>query len=104
MDDNSSTSVNSFAKTFFGDDTADDFQEFMKAKKFPMNVIQKDIADLQSQLRFRKMVFSNSIKFTAPPEAFKEMVTIETIDGEATDGSPEQWTRITIRDHIREES
>lgn len=97
-------SVNSFAKTFFKDETADDFQTFMRAKKFPMTAIQKDIADLHSQLRLRKMVFSNSIKFTAPPEAFKEMVTVETIDGKASDGTSQQWTRITVRDHIRDQS
>lgn len=56
------------------------------------------------QLRLRKMVFSNSIKFTAPPEAFKEMVTVETIDGKASDGTSQQWTRITVRDHIRDQS
>jgi hypothetical protein len=104
IDNTPVVSVNSFAKKFLTDETADDFEEFMKRKKFPTGAIQKDITDLQSQLRLRKMVFSNSIKFTAPPEAFNEMVTVETIEGKASDGTPQQWTRITVRDHIRDQS
>ncbi|WP_024342759.1 hypothetical protein [Bradyrhizobium japonicum] len=75
----------------------------MKQKKFPLSAIPKDITDVQSQLRLRKMVFSNSIKFTAPPEAFNDMVTVETVEGRAKDGTPQQWTRITVRDHIRDQ-
>src|SRR5262249_45396930 len=104
IDNTPTLSVNSFAKNFFDSGVADDFETFMKGKKFPTNAIQKDITDLQGELRFRKMVFSNSIKFTAPPEAFKDMITVETIDGDAKDGAAQQWTRITIRDHIREQS
>ena len=103
--DNAPTlSVNAFSKNFLPGDTADDFEAFMKQKKFPLGAIQKDISDIQSVLRLRKMVFSNSIKFTAPPEAFKDMVTVESVDGKSKDGTPQQWTRITIRDHIRDET
>lgn len=104
IDNTPTLSVNSFAKKFLSADTADAFEAFMKQKKFPTNAIQKDITDLQGQLRLRKMVFSNSIKFTAPPEAFNDMITVETIDGKAKDGTPQQWTRITVRDHIRDQS
>ena len=104
IDNTPTVSVNSFAKNFLTADAADAFERFMRQKKFPIGAIQKDISDLQSQLRLRKMVFSNSIKFTAPPEAFNDMVTVETVDGKAKDGTPQQWTRITIHDHIRDQS
>ncbi|WIW43867.1 nucleoid-associated protein [Bradyrhizobium sp. 62B] len=104
VDNTPTLSVSSFAKNYFEDEVADSFETFMKAKKFPTNAINKDITDLQGQLRLRKMVFSNSIKFTAPPEAFKDMITVETIKGEGPAGAGQEWTRITIRDHIREES
>ena len=74
----------------------------MKGRKFPLVAIQKDISDLQGVLRLRKVEFSNSIKLTAPPEAFKDMITVEAIDGKDSKGNLEQWTRITIRDRIRD--
>ncbi|MBN9603405.1 MAG: nucleoid-associated protein [Afipia felis] len=103
VDNTPTLSVDSFAKNYLPKEAADDFQIFMTQRKFPLTNIQKDIADLQSVLRLRKMVFSNSIKFTAPPEAFKDMVSVETIDGKSQTGVPQQWTRITIRDHVRDE-
>jgi hypothetical protein len=71
---------------------ADDFEAFMKQKKFPLGT-QKDISDIQSVLRLRKMVFSNSIKLTAPPEAFQDMVTVESIEGNSKDGTEGQDLR-----------
>ncbi|WP_441228228.1 nucleoid-associated protein [Tardiphaga sp. 20_F10_N6_6] len=103
VDQTPTISVSSFAKTYLPANTVDDFSHYMKQKKFPSGTVQKDTSDLKGVLRLRKMVFSNSIKFTAPPEAFKDMVTVETINGEGSDGSPQEWTRITIRDHIRED-
>lgn len=103
VDRSPTLSVANFSKNYLPADAADDFEAFMKAKKFPLTAIQKDVTDLQGVLRLRKMVFSNSIKFTAPPEAFQDMVKVETIDGEDKQGKPQQWTRITIHDHIRDD-
>jgi 37-kD nucleoid-associated bacterial protein len=103
VDNTPTLSVNAFSKSYLPNDAADDFETFMKQRKFPLSAIQKDITDLHSVLRLRKMMFSQSIKFTAPHEAFKEMVTVEPMEGKGPDGQPQQWTLIIIRDHIREE-
>jgi hypothetical protein len=103
VDQTPTVSVSAFSKHFLPPSVSDEFASFMKTKKFPMTAIQKDISDLQGVLRLRKMVFSHSIKFTAPPEAFKEMVKVETIEGKDRQGKPQQWTRITVHDHIRDD-
>jgi hypothetical protein len=76
----------------------------MTKRDVPPTAIQKDISEIESKLRMRKLVFSRNIRLTAPPEAFKDMIDIETIEGKAR-GKAEapQWTRITIRDQIRDQ-
>lgn len=94
--------VSSFSTAYLSPDKQDDYRTFMEGRNFPLNAVQKDTTDIKAQLRKRRVRFSHSIELTAPPEAFKDIITIETVpaDGVAR-GQPEQWTRITIKDRIR---
>ena len=44
------------------------------------------------------------IKLTAPADQFENYVRIESIDGDADEhGNVPKWTKITVRDHIRDQ-
>ncbi|MER1968343.1 nucleoid-associated protein [Castellaniella sp. GW247-6E4] len=92
-----------FAESYFeGPDIKDAYTAHMRNSGFPENAVHKDISEVGGQLKVRKIIFSKDIKFTAPADGFSDMVKIETIDGEAgEDGTPTRWTRITVKDHIR---
>jgi len=92
-----------FAQTFIQDaETRDAYAEFMNAKDFPAIAIHKDLADVASLLRYRKISFSNEIKLTAPAEKFESMIQMQSFDGEPDEnGQIPTWTRIVIKDRIR---
>ena len=76
----------------------------MGQKNFPTTAIHKDLSEVQSQLRLRKLIFGNNIKLPAPADQFENYVRIESIDGDADEnGNVPKWTKITIRDHIRDQ-
>ncbi len=96
--------VNGFSTSYIPTENQDGYRSFMQGRKFPLTAVQKDIADLQGVLKLRKVAFKSNIRLTAPPEAFRDLITIETIPREgATPGQPSEWTRITIRDQIRDQ-
>lgn len=103
VDQTPTIQVNTFSTSYLPNERRDDYRAFMEGKNFPMTAVQKDTADIKSQLRKRRLKFSGSIELSAPPESFKDMITIEAVpaEGDALPGQPAQWTRITIRDRIR---
>ncbi len=104
VDQTPTVEVSAFANSYLAPDLRDEYRGFMGRQRFPMNAIAKDIGEIQNALRLRKITFSNSIRLTAPPEAFGAMVTVETVPA-AVDGlaGGAEWTQITIRDRIRDE-
>ncbi|MET4179480.1 hypothetical protein ABIB94_001572 [Bradyrhizobium sp. JR7.2] len=94
--------VNSFSTAYLPNDAHDQYTNYMRSKNFPLTAVQKDIADLAGQLRKRRVRFSGSIELSGPPEAFKDLINMETVmaDG-AGPGQSAEWTRITIKDRIR---
>ncbi|MBT9137008.1 MAG: hypothetical protein DDT34_02094 [Firmicutes bacterium] len=95
--------VDEFASLYFDEAVARDaFQSYMAANHFPLQQIQKDLSDIQVNLRFRRVVFPRDIKLTAPAESFGDMVTLETIQGDAdSSGQVPDWTRITVKGRIQ---
>jgi hypothetical protein len=74
----------------------------MQAKRFPLTAVPKDTAEIKSQLKRRRVKFSGSIELTAPPESFKDLISMETIPVKsAGPGQPTEWTVITIKDRIQ---
>jgi hypothetical protein len=102
VDQTPTIQVNSFSTAYLPNETQDDYTNYMRSKSFPLTAVQKDIGDLQGQLRKRRVRFSGSIELSGPPEAFKDLIEMETIvaDG-AKPGQSAEWTRITIKDRIR---
>ena len=91
-----------FSKQYLAPNLKDDYQSFMKAKDFPATAVPKDLSDVQGHLKKRKVTFSRSIELTAPPDAFKDLIKIQSVKGDGTDGATgAAWTQILIRDRVR---
>src|SRR5699024_1198052 len=83
----------------------DSFAAYMEDEGFTMQPIQKDISDVSSLLRYRRVVFRHDIKLTAPAESFGSLITMETVDGDPTEaGNIPTWTKILVKDHIKQQS
>ncbi|PKO76860.1 MAG: hypothetical protein CVU21_11045 [Betaproteobacteria bacterium HGW-Betaproteobacteria-15] len=97
--------VDVFSQTYLGDAVLQDaYTTYMGQKNFPATAIHKDLSEVQSQLRHRKLTFGHDIKFTAPADQFENYVRVESIDGESDEhGNVPKWTKITVRDHIRDQ-
>lgn len=97
--------VEVFSQNYLGDAQLQDaYTTYMQTKDFPTTAIHKDLSEVQSQLKLRKVSFGHDIKFMAPADQFENLVRIEAIDGEPNEqGQIPKWTRITVRDHIRDQ-
>lgn len=104
VDHSPTIQVNNFSTSYLPADKQDAYSNFMRGKHFPLTAVQKDTAEIKTQLRKRRVSFSGSIELSAPPESFKSLITMETVPNDAVDpGQPSEWTRITIKDRIREQ-
>jgi hypothetical protein len=97
--------VEVFSQNYLGDAILQDaYNAYMGQKNFPTTAIHKDLSEVQSQLRLRKLTFGHDIRLTAPADQFENYVRIESIDGDADEhGNAPKWTKITVRDHIRDQ-
>lgn len=104
VDQTPTIEVAAFSNTYMSPSDQADYRAFMKERKFPQSAVAKDTTDLKGMLRQRKLVFSNNIRLTAPPEAFKDLIEIRRIPS-GKDGfkTLSEWTQITIRDQIVEQ-
>ena len=62
------------------------YLEFMKTKNFPTAAVAKDIGYIESKLKVRnKLVFSNDVWVSVPPDQLKNLVEIiPSDDNEST--------------------
>ncbi len=97
--------VDVFSQEYLGDAVLQDaYTAYMGKKNFPTTAIHKDLSEVHSQLRLRKLTFGHDIKLTAPADQFQNYVLIESIDGDPDElGNVPKWTKITVRDHIRDQ-
>lgn len=102
VDTSSTISTTDFASKYFEDlDTQDAFTNYMEDSGMPTFAFTKDIDHIETKLKDRKVSFRSNVKITAPSEAFKELVTIETIEGDPDEsGTPAEWTKVIIKDRI----
>ena len=104
VDQTPTIQVNSFSTAYLPTEVHDGYTNFMRGKHFPLTAVQKDTADLAGQLRKRRVRFSGSIELSAPPESFKDLISMEAVPADgAGPGQPTEWTRITIKDRIRKQ-
>lgn len=102
VDTSSSISASDFAEKYFEDiDTQDEYVAHIKALDLPTTSFTKDIKHIESSLKIRKVNFGGKVKLTAPSDAFLDLVSIETIDGEPDEsGGVKEWTKIIIKDRV----
>lgn len=85
-----------FAERFMDDDTADEYVAHMRRSRFPAGAIPKDLSEIDGMLRRRRFRFPRSITLSGPPEAIRDLVSVETIEG----AGGTEWTQITIRGEL----
>jgi hypothetical protein len=101
VDTSSIISSTDFASKYFDVGVQDEFTSYMEESGLPTTAFTKDVEHIESKLRYRKISFSSKIKILAPSNAFKELVTIESIEGDLDEsGSPLQWTKVIIKDRV----
>lgn len=97
-------STEEFASNYFDIDAQDDFKSHMADSGVPTTAFTKDIEHIENKLKFRKVSFSRNVKIIAPSDVFKDYVEIESIDGDPDEsGTPQVWTRVTIKDRITQQ-
>ncbi len=102
VDNSQSINCREFGDSYFEDDMCDDFCSYLYSKEVPNVAFTKDIDLIRSELKTRKIKFSNSVSISAPAEAFEDYVEIESIEAVNDDSECSPiWTRITIKDEIK---
>jgi hypothetical protein len=104
VETSSTASTSEFASKYFDLDTQDLFTDYAERTGLPTTAFTKDLAHIESRLRFRSVNFSSRVKITAPADTFKKLIIIEAIDGDSDEsGTPAEWTRITVKDKISQQ-
>lgn len=101
-DQSPTVSVAAFGVTYLAEGEARDaYERHMRAANFPVVAVAKDLTDVNSALRLRKLTFRNQVRLIAPAEGFDNLVTIEAIEGDpdARENRP-RWTRLTVKADI----
>ncbi|MBT1258933.1 nucleoid-associated protein [Pseudomonas sp. VS40] len=103
VDQSPSIQVTEFSQTYFAEpEIRDGYEGFMTQKNFPLTAINKDLAYVEKNLKFRRVVFSQGIKLTGPADQFAEKISIEQIPGnDGADGVAQSWTKVIIKSTIQ---
>lgn len=96
LDRGNTIQTSRFAETFMNDEVSEAYLAHMRRERFPTGAIAKDLTEVGGSLRLRKFKFARSITLSGPPDAVRDLVAVETTDGE--DGAT--WTRITIKGRL----
>lgn len=97
LDRSNTIQTSRFAQTYMEGDLADDYLQHMRQLRFPAEAIAKDISELAGVLRWRKLRFPRAITLSGPPDAVRDLVQIEAVEGE----QGATWTKITIRGELQ---
>jgi len=101
VDTSSTISSSDFASKYFDTDIQDEFTNHMEDSGLPTTAFTKDIEHIESKLKVRKIRFSKKVNITAPSDAFKELITFESIEGDPDEsGVPSEWTKVIIKDRV----
>lgn len=107
VDQSETIDCSTFSNQFFPPETRDSYSGFMLSQEFPMNAIRKDISEISSQLKRRRISFDRNIQLTGPSDAFEKLVTVRDVMIEVAavgDAAPteEPATEIIIRGSARD--
>lgn len=93
LDQGNTIQASRFAQTYMEQNLADDYIQHMRQSGFPAGAVAKDLTEIAGMLRFRKLRFPRAITLSGPPDAVRDLVSVDTVAGEG--GAT--WTQITIR-------
>lgn len=102
VDQTPNVEVATFANNYLDAALRDGYRNHMRNEGFPANAVAKDLSDLQGKLKRRRVLFTRDVQLIAPAAAFGDLIQIETIPSADGAGAP-TWTRITVRDQIRDQ-
>ena len=88
-----------FANRYFEQEERDSFSDYLEDKNIPSTSFTKDLLHIESSIKTRKISFRKKVNITAPANAFKELVQIESVN-EDDQGNEVRWTKILIKDEI----
>lgn len=78
-------SVSGFGDKHLDEKLRKEYDGFMELKGFPKNSVYKDTYFIKKRLhKRRKMNFTSNVQITTPPDAFRELVSVEGKDAEST--------------------
>ena len=97
LDRGTTVQTSKFADTFLEGDLADAYLAHMKRQKFPAGAVAKDLSEVAGVLRWRRFKFPRAITLSGPPDAVRDLVTVERVSGE----KGENWTQVIIRGEIQ---
>ncbi|WP_394179656.1 nucleoid-associated protein [Marinomonas posidonica] len=91
-----------FSEKYFDKEDNTGYLEHLEQMDIETTSFVKDIENIKSKLKIRKLSFNGNIKIIGSPEEFKDKVSFEPIDGEPDkhDNIP-KWTKIIIKDVIK---
>lgn len=101
VDTSSTISTTDYAEKYLDESVFDDYTQYMSEAGVPEEAFVKDTEQIESDLKQRRVSFRSKLKFTGPAEKFKQLVVIESIEGDPDEsGAPQEWTQITVKDRI----
>jgi nucleoid associated protein NdpA len=86
-----------FAERYLPLDTRDAYSGYLEQKAFTAAAVVRDVSEMGARLQRRRFKFGGDVELSASPDALKQKVSIQTIDGDPAEGTTPKWTRITIR-------
>jgi len=107
VDQSPSINPGVFAETYFGDiETQENYVNYLKDRGIDEDDTIKDITFIKSHLKFRTLNFSKSVRISAPPGAFDQLISVETFKPDPQEAGAEEvqddelWTRVIVKDVI----
>lgn len=100
VDQGNTAQVSEFADRFMQPNMADNYQRHMRQRDVPSTAIAKDLSEIQSSLRLRRLRFPGAITLSGPPNSIRDLVTVESV----SEHDGERWTQVIIRGQIEEQS
>lgn len=105
VDQAATVQVSAFAQAYLPNaEMRDEYTQYMVEREFPQCAVVKDLSDVSSVLKYRKVTFTRDIKLIVPADKFENLVQMRAIEGDADEhGQIPEWTEVIIRDRIRKQ-
>jgi hypothetical protein len=103
VDQAQTVGISAFADAYLETSMHTPYRNHMIAEDFPTIAVAKDLSELTNKLRRRRLRFSRNVQLVAPADAFADLITLETINDHGAVDEAGAWTRIIVKDRIRDQ-